>query len=118
MRSQKRVSGNQPLGFVHTYSFLFESGAYIFSPVHTDPVETVTENASFQNCSPGWRVFKTPICRTRVDGSSVGAARAVSPNWSQETMKCHSSSCFSIASVQGNAPLVTSLRWMDENGGF
>ena len=33
MRSQKRVSGNQPLGFVHTYLFLFESGAYIFSPV-------------------------------------------------------------------------------------
>ena len=33
MRSQKRVSGNQPLGFVHTYPFLFESGAYIFSPV-------------------------------------------------------------------------------------
>ena len=33
MRSQKRVSGNQPLGFVHTYPFLFESGAYIFCPV-------------------------------------------------------------------------------------
>ena len=50
--------------------------------------------------------------------TSVGAARKVSLNLSQETMKCHSSSCFSIASVQGNAPLVTSLRWMDENGDF
>ena len=113
MRSQKRVSGNQPLGFVHTYPFLFESGAYIFfsrfSPVDTDPVETVTENTPFKNCSPGWRVLKTPFCCTRVDGSSVGAARKVSPNWSEETMKCHSSYCFSIAWGQGNAPLVTSL---------
>ena len=33
MRSQKRVSGNQPFSFVHTYPFLFESGAYLFSPV-------------------------------------------------------------------------------------
>ena len=30
------------------------------------------------------------------DESSVGAARNVSPNWSQETMTCHSSNCFSI----------------------
>ena len=28
--------------------------------------------------------------------SSVGAARKVSPNWSQETMTCHSSNCFSV----------------------
>ena len=41
--------------------------------------------------------------------SSVGAARKVSPNWSQETMTCHSSNCFSIVWRQGNAPLVTSL---------
>ena len=41
--------------------------------------------------------------------SSVGAARKVSPNWSQETITCHSSSCFSIVWGQGNAPLVTSL---------
>ena len=30
------------------------------------------------------------------DESSVGAALKVSPNWSQETMTCHSSNCFSI----------------------
>ena len=41
--------------------------------------------------------------------SSVGAARKVSPNWSQETMTCHSSDGFSIVWGQGNAPLVTSL---------
>ena len=35
---------------------------------------------------------------------SVGAARKVSPNWSQETMACHSSNCFSIVWGQGNAP--------------
>ena len=35
---------------------------------------------------------------------SVGAARKVSPNWSQETMTCHSSNCFSIVWGQGNAP--------------
>ena len=34
----------------------------------------------------------------------------VSPNWSQETMTCHSSNCFSIVWGQGNGPLVTSLR--------
>ena len=27
---------------------------------------------------------------------SVGAPRKVSPYWSQETMTCHSSNCFSI----------------------
>ena len=41
---------------------------------------------------------------------SVGAARKVSPNWSQETMTCHSSSCFSIVWGKGNVQLVTSLR--------
>ena len=40
---------------------------------------------------------------------SVGATRKVSANWSQETMTCHSSHCFSIVWGQGNAPLVTSL---------
>ena len=43
------------------------------------------------------------------DESSVGAARKVSSDWSQETMTCHSSNCFSIGLGQGNAPLVTSL---------
>ena len=40
---------------------------------------------------------------------SVGAARKVSPNWSQETMTCHSPKCFRTIWDQGNAPLVTSL---------
>ena len=35
---------------------------------------------------------------------SVGAARKVSPNWSQETMTCHSSNCFSIVLGHGNVP--------------
>ena len=33
--------------------------------------------------------------------SSVGAARKVSPNWSQETMTCHSFNCCSIPWGQG-----------------
>ena len=33
--------------------------------------------------------------------SSVGAALKVSPNWSQETMTCHSSNCFSIVWGKG-----------------
>ena len=33
----------------------------------------------------------------------------VSPNWSQETMTCHSSNCFSIVCGQGNASWVASL---------
>ena len=41
--------------------------------------------------------------------SSVEAAGKVTPNWSQETITCHSSHCFSIVWGQGNAPLVTSL---------
>ena len=40
---------------------------------------------------------------------SVGAARKVSLNWSQETTTCHFSNWFSIVWGQGNAPLVTSL---------
>ena len=40
---------------------------------------------------------------------SVVADRKVSPNWSQETMTCHSSNGFTIAWGHGNAPLVTSL---------
>ena len=35
--------------------------------------------------------------------SRVGAARMVSPNWSQETMTCHSFNRFSIVWGQGNA---------------
>ena len=38
-----------------------------------------------------------------------GAARKVSPDWSQKTMTCRSFNCFSIVSGQGCAPLVTSL---------
>ena len=41
--------------------------------------------------------------------SSVGVAQKVSPNWSQQTMICHSCNCFSIVWGQGNAPLVTYL---------
>ena len=41
--------------------------------------------------------------------SSVGTVRKFSPNWSQETITCHSSNCFSIVWDQGNAPLVTFL---------
>ena len=47
--------------------------------------------------------------REKVGKRSVGAACKVSPNWSQETMTCRSSNCFSIVYGQGNAPLVTSL---------
>ena len=43
------------------------------------------------------------------DKGSVGAARKVSPNWSKETLACHSSNCFSIVWGQGDAPSVTSL---------
>ena len=40
---------------------------------------------------------------------SLGAARKMSPNWSQEAMACHSSNCFSIVWDRVNAPLVTFL---------
>ena len=33
--------------------------------------------------------------------SCVGAARKVSPDWSQKTMACHSFNCFSIVWGQG-----------------
>ena len=45
--------------------------------------------------------------KKRKGGGSVGAARKVSPNWSQETMTCHSHNCFRIVWGLGNAPLVT-----------
>ena len=35
--------------------------------------------------------------------------RSLLINWSQETMTCHSSNCFSIVWGEGNTPLVTSL---------
>ena len=47
---------------------------------------------------------------SRAHKSSVGAARKVSPNWSQETMTCHSSNCFSIVRGQGRTIGVT---WCD-----
>ena len=40
---------------------------------------------------------------SRARKSSVGATRKVSPNWSQETMTCHSSNCCSIFGGQGHA---------------
>ena len=51
---------------------------------------------------------------SRAHKSSVGAARKVSPNWSQETMTCHSSNCFSIVRGQGRTigaltPLILDL---------
>ena len=46
---------------------------------------------------------------SRAHKSSVGAARKVSPNWSQETMTCHSSNCFSIVRGQGRTIGVTPL---------
>ena len=36
--------------------------------VHTYPVKTVTENASFQKRFPEWRFLKTPTSRLRVNG--------------------------------------------------
>ena len=38
--------------------------------------------------------------REKAGKCSVGATRKVSPNWSQETMTCHSSHCFSIVGVR------------------
>ena len=36
-----------------------------------------------------------------VQGSCVGAARKISPDWSQKTMTLHSFNCFSIVWGQG-----------------
>ena len=55
--------------------------------------------------SPTSHFASTQACVT----SCVAAARKVSPNWSLETMTCHSSHCFSIVWGKGNAPLVTSV---------
>ena len=52
---------------------------------------------------------KSPGLTSDLVGGSVRAVGKVSPNWSQETMTCHSSNCFSIVRGQGNAPLETSL---------
>ena len=41
--------------------------------------------------------------------SCVEAVRKASPDWSQKTMTCHSSNCFSIVWGHGLAPLLTSL---------
>ena len=60
-------------------------------------------------CRLFWMKRQECITPTLHRGSCVGAARKVSPNWSLETMTCHSSHCFSIVWGQGNAPLVTSL---------
>ena len=52
----------------HRYPFLFENGDLfppVFPTVHTCQVKTVTENATFQKCSPEWRFLKTAFCYTR-----------------------------------------------------
>ena len=50
-----------------------------------------------------------PVVGTEGRLLSCVGARKVSPNWSLETMTCHSSHCFSIIWGQGNATLVTFL---------
>ena len=57
------------------------------------------------------KTSKEPSAETpqTLDDSCVGAARKVSPDWSQKTMTCHSFNCFSIVWGQGYAPLVTPL---------
>ena len=40
----------------------------VWPTVHSYPVKTVTENASFQKRFPEWRLLKTPTSRLRVNG--------------------------------------------------
>ena len=54
------------------YQFLFENVNFslriAFPSLHTYPVNTVTENGTFQKHSPEWKVLKTPFSYARVDG--------------------------------------------------
>ena len=56
----------------HTYPFLFENGNFFLRlslpSTLTNPVKTVTENASFQKRSPVWRFLKTSAFLLGVDG--------------------------------------------------
>ena len=51
---------------------------------------------SMFRCSRKFSAESTLACITGFIFSCVGAARKVSPDWSQKTMKCHSFNCFSI----------------------
>ena len=89
---------------IRTGITLLHRGSHWVSPTpppHKKTIATMKKN----NC-------KRPVDngkREKAGKRSVGAALQVSPKWSQETMTCHSSNCFSIVYGQGNAPLVTSL---------
>ena len=44
---------------------------------------------------PGQKIARTPMVKREIS-SCIGAARKVSPDWSQNTMTCHSFNCSSI----------------------
>ena len=70
------------------------------------------DHCYFFGCSGDCRCgrYRTHDHRSQDKRSSVGAARKVSPNWSQETMTCHSFNCFSIVLVRvGHPDVLTAI---------
>ena len=62
---------------------------------HTEGKENFKRMLSFLQVDKG-RLFFIKLSFAEFKISCVAAARKVSPNWSLETMTCHSSHCFSI----------------------
>ena len=64
----------------------------------------------YSNPGDSVKVDLLPTFDAKVEGNNGKyLLRSLWSDWSQETMTCHSSNCFSIVWGQGKAPLVTSL---------
>ena len=87
-----------------TLATIYQTTVYVKTKNSVNSFELTFVDAVLNK--PGKIAFKSNQSKEK---GSVGAAGKVSPNWSQETMTCHSSNCFSIAWGQGNTPLVNSL---------
>ena len=84
-----------------TLATIYQTTVYVKTKNSVNSLEQTFVHAVLNK--PGKIAFKSTQSKEK---GSVGAAGKVSPNWSQETMTCHSSNCFGIAWGQGNAPLV------------
>ena len=80
-----------------TLATIYQTTVYVKTKNSVNSFEQTFVHAVLNK--PGKIAFKSTQSKEK---GSVGAAGKVSPNWSQETMTCHSSNCFSIAWGQGN----------------
>ena len=102
---------------MHNQELMIGSRSVLLTPVAVAQLQAIPLYGLIADMKQGasWDTIRSSsgligwVTWSRAHKSSVGAARKVSPNWSQETMTCHSSNCFSIVRGQGRSIGVTPL---------